>query len=246
MKKDLIKDKVKSIIRKNKFVFYVFKEIYKFYNFHYLKLFAGSNKDIFTEIYLKNKWKDNFSSSGTGSNLEQTKEIIKVFPEIISKYNIKSILDIPCGDFYWMQKINFNKVHYIGGDIVPQLIKRNNKLYSKRNIVFKVIDLTIDNLPKSDLLFCRDCLVHLSYKDIFKALNNIKRSNFKYFITTNFLKRDINYDIATGSWRTINLCKEPFNFPKPILNINENCTEANKKYSDKVLSIWEIKSIPNF
>ena len=242
----LINEKVKSILRKNKLIHYGLKEIYKFYNFTYLKFFAGTNKDIFTEIYVKNKWKDDSSHSGTGSNLEQTKEIIKVFPKFISNYKIQSILDIPCGDFYWMKEINFDKVNYIGGDIVPQLIKRNNELFSKKNIVFKIIDLTIDNLPKSDVIFCRDCLVHLSFKDIFKALNNIKRSNSKYLITTSFVKRNLNHDIATGSWRTINLCKKPFNFPDPILNINENCTEANKKYSDKVLSIWDINSIPDF
>ena len=113
----LIKEKVKSIFRKNNLIFYVLKEIYKFYNFTYLKFFAGTNKDIFTEIYVKNKWKDDSSHSGTGSNLEQTKEIIKFLPKFISKNNIQSILDIPCGDFYWMKEINFDKVNYIGGDI---------------------------------------------------------------------------------------------------------------------------------
>ena len=94
-----------------------------------------------------------------------------------------------------MKEINFDKVNYIGGDIVPQLIKRNNELFSKK-YSFKIIDLTIDNLPKSDVIFCRDCLVHLSFKDIFKALNNIKRSNSKYLITTSH-KKNLNHDIAT-------------------------------------------------
>ena len=42
---------------------------------------------------------DSNSFSGTGSNLDQTKEIIKKLPILIKNYKIKSILDIPCGDF---------------------------------------------------------------------------------------------------------------------------------------------------
>ncbi len=240
--------KLKLRIKKYKFLYEKIKRIYIFYiNLKYkFKHIFWTRKDIFRDIYLHNKWGDKYSLSGTGSNLNQTKIILKEIANTIKRYEIKNILDIPCGDFYWMKEINFDKVNYIGGDIVPQLIKRNNELFSKKNIVFKIIDLTIDNLPKSDVIFCRDCLVHLSFKDIFKALNNIKRSNSKYLITTSFIKRNLNHDIATGSWRTINLCKKPFNFPDPILNINENCTEANKKYSDKVLSIWDINSIPDF
>ena len=51
-------------------------------------------------------------------------------------------------------------------------------------------------------------------------------------------------DIATGSWRTINLCKPPFNFPNQLKNIYEKCTEGDSEFSDKVLSIWEFEKIP--
>ena len=76
-----------------------------------------------------------------------------------------------------------------------------------------------------------------------KSLLN-SRAKFKYLMTTNFLKREFNLDIATGAWRTINLCKPPFNFPQPIENIYEKCTEGGNKFSDKVLSIWDFKNIP--
>ena len=50
----------------------------------------------------------------------------------------------------------------------------------------------------------------------------------------------------TGLWRTINFYKSPFNFPESIEDINENCSEAGDLYKDKVLSIWDIDSIPSY
>ena len=86
--------------------------------------------------------------------------------------------------------------------------------------------------------------VKFSFEDIFKALINIKRTKFKYILTTNFYNRNKNLDIATGSWRRLNLSKDPFNFPEPCFTITENCTEENS--FDKSLSLWELKKIPNF
>ena len=120
----------------------------------------------------------------------------------------------------------------------------NQNKFEKMNIKFKLIDLIEDQLPDSDLIFCRDCLVHLSFEDIFKALRNIKKSNIKYFMTTNFNNRNSNKNIATGSWRTINFLEKPFNFPMPLENINENCTEGGNIFKDKSLLLWEIKNLP--
>ena len=211
-----------------------------------LKYFSGNNKDIFTDIFFNNKWGNKYSFSGNGSSLEETKTILEELPHIIKKYKIRSILDIPCGDFHWMKELDFNDLEYIGADIVTELIERNIAKHNIKNVNFQNLDLLKDPLPKSDLIFCRDCLVHLSFNDIFKALTNIKKTNAKFLITTNFVQRISNEDIKTGSWRTINLRKDPFNFPKPNLSISENCSEGSNAYNDKELSLWEVKNIPDY
>ena len=81
-------------------------------------------KYIFRSHYLTNHWGDNDSISGTGSNLIQTNTIRIEIPKTIKKYKIKSILDIPCGDYYWMKEIDFKGIKYLGADIVPDLIKK--------------------------------------------------------------------------------------------------------------------------
>ena len=244
----IIIKKIKLYLKKNKFLFEKTLKAYQvFINLKIkLRYCFGTNKDIFTDIYLKNKWGDKDSYSGTGSNLDQTKKILLELPTIIRNYKIKNFLDIPCGDFYWMKEFDFRDLNYIGADIVSELVDKNIKNFKRSNLDFQRLDLLVDDLPESDLIFCRDCLVHFSFNDIFKAFKNIKKSNSKYLMTTNFTRRKINCDISTGSWRTINLCKPPFNFPEPSLTILENCTEHGYQYSDKALSLWEVSKITNF
>jgi hypothetical protein len=85
--------------------------------------------------------------------------------------------------------------------------------------------------------------VHFSFYDINKAIENIKRSEIKYLLTTTFPACDQNIDIVTGDWRIVNLEKAPFNFPTPIKMINENCTEGNGTYADKSLGLWQINQL---
>ncbi|MDS1031047.1 class I SAM-dependent methyltransferase [Porphyromonadaceae sp. NP-X] len=216
------------------------------FNFLKRKIYTLRNKNrlIFTEIFKKNSWSSQESFSGTGSTLEQTYFLRQELIRIINQYEIKTILDIPCGDFNWMKELDFKNLNYIGADIVKPLIKENRKKYQKSpNIKFKVIDLTSNKLPKCDIIIVRDCFVHLSFKDIDKSIKNIKRSKSKYLLTTTFTNRDFNRDSVDGGWRTINLEKEPFNLTMPLEIINEHCTENDGKYSDKSMALFLISNL---
>jgi hypothetical protein len=59
-------------------------------------------------------------------------------------------------------------------------------------------------------------------------------------MTTTFPECDENKNITTGDWRIINLELSPFNFPKPLYLLNENCTEGEGTYKDKSLGLWEV------
>jgi hypothetical protein len=198
---------------------------------------------VFEEIYKANYWKNEESVSGPGSTIHQTKYLVKELSKLIGTEEFKLILDIPCGDFNWMKNINLDCITYIGGDIVSDIIRKNNSKFSKSNITFMILNLTSDDLPESDLIINRDCLVHFSYSHITESLKNMKHSKSKYLLTTTFTGDRDNYDITTGYWRPINLEKEPFNFPKPIAIINEKCTEEDGEYSDKSLGLWLLDDI---
>lgn len=203
-----------------------------------------STSDVFTEIYQSNQWRSSESISGTGSENKQTETLIKSLDKLFADLQISSVLDLPCGDFNWMQRVNLSQVNYTGADIVQELIESNrNKFAGIENVNFRVLNLISDPLPATDLIMVRDCMVHLSFEDIHRAIKNIKSSGSKFLLATTFTDHKLNRDIVTGFWRPINLQEGPFHFPAPMVIINENCTEGDGEFKDKSMALWEISKI---
>lgn len=175
-------------------------------------------KDIFKDIYIKNFWSDKETKSGPGSNKESTFYIKKKLHYIIKKYKIKSIVDAPCGEFSWIESvINNHNLKYTGIDIVNKITLFNKKKSNKK-INFKTKNIIEDKIPEVDLLICRDCWTHFSYKDIVDCLKNFKKAPVKYLLITGFENKNIlNRDIDTGDFRIINLFEKPFDFYKNYL-----------------------------
>jgi ubiquinone/menaquinone biosynthesis C-methylase UbiE len=197
---------------------------------------------LFETIYSLHHWYDEESLSGPGASLRQTETVRTVIAAVLKEHTIKTLLDIPCGDFNWMKEVDLADVEYTGADIVSTLIEQNELRYGSPGRRFIWSDITSCPLPQVDLILCRDCLVHFSYPDIIKAIQNFERSKSTLLLTTTFVNRD-NEDIRTGSWRPLNLQRRPFSFPKPLQLHNENCTEANGDFADKSLALWRIKDI---
>jgi hypothetical protein len=185
-----------------------------------LRLKGANVNEVFTNIFERDAWGGNFSVSGPGSDPDQTREIISELPILFRDLNISTLLDVPCGDFSWMSMVDLADIKYIGGDIVKELIQSNVDRHIRKDIQFQSLNLITDKLPKADLILCRDCLVHFSFKDIFACLHNICSSQAEYLLTTTFLNRRTNQNITTGQWRTLNFEISPFNFPEPLRLIN--------------------------
>ncbi|MBL7791453.1 MAG: class I SAM-dependent methyltransferase [Saprospiraceae bacterium] len=200
-------------------------------------------RETFEWIYRSNHWSAVESVSGQGSERSQTAVLEAVLPPLLEQLQVATLLDAPCGDFAWMQHLDLPIKQYIGADLVPELIAKHKALYESPQRYFTALDVSNDPLPVADLLLCRDCLVHFSFSDIFKTLDNIKRSGISYMLTTTFPDCADNEDIVTGDWRVLNLELAPFHFPPPITMINENCTEGKGLYADKSLGLWRIAEL---
>ena len=210
------------------------------------KLAQKSPEEIFTKYYNKNKWGDKDSKSGKGSNLQATEKLIPKLSQFINAHQITSMIDLPCGDFFWMQHVELQKISYTGADIVPRMISENQKKYGAAKKNFLKIDLIKDQIPHSDLIFCRDCLVHLSSDAVKKALMNIKRSGSKWLLTTTFPGIIENGEIVTGEWRKLDLTLPPFELPLCEEIIFEGKSAEKGQTSDKALGLWKISDIPNY
>ncbi len=205
------------------------------------KAYLRSMEGRFTRIYRENRWRDQESKSGPGSNLPQTAAIRRELPGLLTELGIKSMLDIPCGDFNWMKQADLPLEHYTGGDIVAEMIRENQRLYGDDRHSFLQLDLTRDDLPRAEIVLCRDCLVHLSFADGLRALRQIRRSGAEYLLCTTFVEVANNTDIITGDWRAINLQLPPYNLPAPVRLIDEECPE--EQYRDKRLGLWRTDAI---
>lgn len=201
---------------------------------------AGNN--IFDYYYQNNTWGDSESVSGPGSTLAYTKNIRTKIPELVEELGVFIILDSPCGDFNWFRAIEWNiGISYIGADIVKPLTDKNQLLYGDASKRFISLDITNDKLPQADLWLCRDCLFHLSYKDIAIAIQNFLTSDIRYILTSNHQNCTKNKDITTGSFRLLNLELPPFNLGKPIMVIDDWI----EGFPERQLCLWERNTLIN-
>lgn len=239
MKMKIYFNQIKNYLKCNSYLYVFVIRYYRSitYNRSGCKL---KNKNPFSMIYKENLWECKESVSGWGSTFVSTTSLRKYLPAIFEKYHIDSILDIPCGDYNWMKYVDKGNLKYIGADIVEELIEINKTKYP--GIDFRVIDLTKDELPQVDLIFCKDCLQHLSYQNIFLAIENIKRSKSKYLLTTSYPLTIRNCDINTGDCYSMNLHRKPFYFPKHIDKIKEPLRIAGNEI-DKTMYLWEIDKL---
>ena len=197
-------------------------------------LTARTAADVFSEIYDSNSWLSDESKSGGGSTLAATAELRAELPHLISDLNIKTLIDAPCGDFNWMSRTDLQLQRYIGGDVVPALVEHLNGKYGNEVREFVVIDLTQDELPEADALFCRDLFLHLSFADIDRIMGNFLRSRCSYLVASTYPDVKVHFDIATGDVRRNNMLRPPFNWPRPIRQLSDNADEL----MDRRMGVW--------
>lgn len=199
----------------------------------------------FQRIECTNLWGAGTSVSGLGSESASTMALKEALPALMKHLNLRSLLDAPCGDARWITNIGLG-VSYTGVDIVPSLVAENAARVERGEIVgrFLVGDITRDSLPKVGAILCRDCLVHLSYANIARALHQFQSSGARWLFTTTFPEWKLNRDCEDGDWRALNLERAPFFWPPPVHLINERCDEGGGGWSDKSLGAWRLDSLP--
>lgn len=203
---------------------------------------------------MNHSWGSFESRSGPGSTLEQTENIRSELKQLISRYNIKSVTDFPCGDLNWIQLLFDDISHYTGCDIVQECIQNNISKFPEHQ--FKCLDLATDEIPQSDLLIVRDVIGHQPLEIGMKMLENIKKSKCKYLLSTTWARKTPNgYDVPfeiygdgadvkplvnkivpIGGWYPVNLMNEPFSLPLAEEFLQE-------WPSGKTLGFWEISAL---
>ena len=200
-------------------------------------------QSTFEPFYSENRWGDSESRSGPGSNLTRTAKLRNELPILLQELGVRSILDAPCGDFNWMKDTALALERYVGVDIIPELIARNQSLYGNDRTEFMLLDLTRDRLPRVDLILCRDCFIHFSNRHITSAIRNFERSRSTYLLTNTYREWHQNENIRTGDFRFVNLLLPPFNFPPPLRHIDEKFPDEQAQFFGKTLGLWRLADL---
>ncbi|MBU2167224.1 MAG: class I SAM-dependent methyltransferase [Alphaproteobacteria bacterium] len=137
---------------------------------------------------------------------------------VIRERGIRSLADIPCGDFNWMPEVLTAQpgLDYVGYDVVPALI-RDNRLHHPAHD-FRLLDITRAAPAHADLVFSKDLLNHLTEADVWAALENMAASGADWLlVTTNrgFDNVDLDPTVPHAS-RLLDLEAQPYSLPEPV------------------------------
>lgn len=199
-----------------------------------------SREGVFQWIYDTNKWGSEDSRSGKGSDMPHSELLRATLPDVLTQLSVHSILDLPCGDMNWISTLDLDRYEYIGADIVPTIIEENREKFP--SLQFEILDVCESVLPTADLLMSRDLLVHLCFRDIELALENIFASSFTYFACTTFPEITTNKEKLTGNHRMLNMSLAPFNFGEPHMLVADGARKQSSGKAKK-LGVWRVSTL---
>ena len=198
------------------------------------------HRRFFTDVFQRKAWGNGETVSGPGSTRARGYSFSGDVMELLQRIGARTLLDAPCGDFNWMDRIADSVESYIGVDVVAELIASNAVRHAGERRAFLCRDITRDPLPRADVILCRDALVHFSFADIHAALRNFRGSGSRYLLTTTFIAHERNENCWTGQWRMLNLERAPFHLPPPLALIDERRALPDGRDSGKRLALWNL------
>ena len=168
-------------------------------------------KDVFEEIYRINGWGQ---GSGEGSLPANTRPYVRFLQKFLRGQQIRSVVDLGCGDWQFSHLIDWDGIAYGGYDLVSSVIDANRRKYARDNVAFHLFDGDFDRLPAGDLLIAKDVLQHWSIANINRLRPALSR--FRFSLITNCVNPDgptANQDIGDGAFRPLDLRRPPFAWP---------------------------------
>ena len=211
--------------------------------------FTGNTQsfEVWGSAGAKYKLNKKIQFSGSFSSRFRDLKAKTIFPQLTVKYKIVKWVNVSI-DYRYVAKRE-NNGNYIGANRVNMNAKFNYNI-DRFSLGFRTrYQMSSEKGSSSSYNSDFDRAIRfkpsLAY-DIKKSIFRIKQSKSKYLMATSFVNIQTNSDILTANWRPINLEKKPFNFPEPIITINEECEEMDRIYSDKCICLWEIEELPDF
>jgi hypothetical protein len=160
------------------------------------------------------------SLNGPGSSLGCTESIRLRLPGLLNAYQIRSVLDAPCGDWTWMSQVDLTGIDYLGWDVDPEQIRRNQAAYEREGVRFLAVNILKTLLrPRVDLILCRDFLAHLPTNYISAVLDRFQRSGSRYLLASNYPGVTNEFDYHPEHFAWLGYMERPHDLSRPPFSL---------------------------
>jgi hypothetical protein len=173
---------------------------------------------------------------GLGSTLRYTEDLRADLPLLLYSLEVKTLLDIPCGDFNWMAHTDLSDIRYTGwdidGDNCWSAEHRPSVPWGFAPKTKKIVhcDAVTTPWPRHDAVLCRDFFQHIPNKDVAACLQMFVDSGSTWMLATNFTSGKADEIEAKGKFRELDLTAPPFSLTEPKGFLEDG--------SGRVLAIW--------
>ncbi len=193
-----------------------------------------NNRNIFDRVYKDKLWGEDSEGTAISGSGSTDPDVVDPYVSKISRFlsHIKpsAIVDLGCGDFNVSKNFAGLTDKYIACDVSKEILDiAKSKFSHLENVEFKLLDITLDPLPKGDVCIVRQVLQHLSNADIQRFIDKLNNKKpYKYVVITEHIpsNTDFKANIDKETDENFRLClnsgvvvhKEPFNIHASLIN----------------------------
>ena len=166
--------------------------------------------EAFARAYKDGQW---HHGSGSGSSPANTAAYRAFLAAYLREHRIRSVLDIGCGDWQFSRLIDWTGIRYLGVDVVPAIVLRNQVRFGRYpSPVFGCGDvLNGYRMPPADLVLCKDLLQHWPDAAVHELGGRL--AGRRALLTYDLRQAWDHEDTAPGGHRPLNLARPPFSWP---------------------------------
>jgi SAM-dependent methyltransferase len=158
----------------------------------------------FDRIYRDNLWNGEESRSGPGSGDAATQQLRILLPMLVAELGVTSVLDVGCGDGYWMPDLP----GYVGVDASIEAVRLARENHPDRQYG------TVMPMHPFDLVICRDAMQHVPLVHGTGLLRAIGATGSTWLLVTTYIG-GANVNIQTGEAYSPDLMAPPFSLGQP-------------------------------
>lgn len=157
---------------------------------------------------------------------------------LLQGFAVGSIIDTPFVHSEILKKPFLKNIRYFGIANSEDQARALQIQYGSKLRTFLNREVTIDVLPKADLILCWDQLCALTPNEVRAAILQFKKSGAQFLLMRHYPDVQQNLEKLSGEFKPVNWAISPYNFPEPIIHIMEK-----GEHGMESLALWNLDQL---